>query len=263
MCSVEFFFTVIPGAWGTGFASDPSSHAQGSACGGLCSCSLQLDVNHSSLFSDKNRDTEIKFAFLALTLENHFKIMCQWLLESWISEKESNGLQETERVSPSGYSQEPCICRCTARWILDRVEQGGGVESPSKDKSYSGDPSGKVTARDSPQVNLRSITDQLLEFGETSSSWAKRDLEELQGATLRNYTDAIIIFSKLSPLTQDFTWEDHAPLEDGVLHCCQGVASGALLPIFSMAFPAWLGQNPPLSSEDYMLPTELFPQFMN
>jgi hypothetical protein len=82
VCSVEFFFTVIPGAWGTGFASDPSSHAQGSACGGLCSCSLQLDVNHSSLFSDKNRDTEIKFAFLALTLENHFKIMCQWLLES-------------------------------------------------------------------------------------------------------------------------------------------------------------------------------------
>lgn len=75
------------------------------------------------------------------------------------------------------------------------------------------------------------------------------------------YKSAAIQFHR-EPLTHNFTREDQV-IKDGVVRCCQGAASRALLLTFRSAFPGWLGQNPPLSSEGYMLPTELFLQFMN
>lgn len=51
--------------------------------------------------------------------------------------------------------------------------------------------------------------------------------------------------------------------KSAVMHYCQGVVSGALLLIFHTDFPGWLGQNPPLSNEHYLLPTEFFLQFTN
>jgi len=75
------------------------------------------------------------------------------------------------------------------------------------------------------------------------------------------YEPAAVQFHS-DPLTYNFTWEDQV-LKDGVVHCGQGTASGELLLIFHRAFPGWLGQNPPLSNEDYLLPTEHFLQFMN
>jgi hypothetical protein len=64
----------------------------------------------------------------------------------------------------------------------------------------------------------------------------------------------------LSPTS--FIWEDQV-FKDGVVHCCQGEDPGGAFAFFSHCFSGWLGQNPPLSSEDYLLPTELFLQFMN
>jgi hypothetical protein len=64
----------------------------------------------------------------------------------------------------------------------------------------------------------------------------------------------------LDPLVHNFTEEDQV-LKDGIVHSCQGAASGTLLLIFRMAFSSWLKQNSPLGDEDHMLPTELFLQF--
>lgn len=75
------------------------------------------------------------------------------------------------------------------------------------------------------------------------------------------YEPAAIQFHT-DPLAHNLTWEDQV-LKDGIVHCREGAASGALLLVFRAAFPSWLGQNPPLSNENYVLPTELLLQFTN
>ena len=64
------------------------------------------------------------------------------------------------------------------------------------------------------------------------------------------------------PLAHNLTLEDQV-LKDAIVPCGECAASEELLLMFHMAFLSWLGQNPPLSNKDYMLPAKLFLQFTN
>ena len=58
----------------------------------------------------------------------------------------------------------------------------------------------------------------------------------------------------------NFLWENQL-FQDRIVHGSQSAAPGMLWPVFCAGFLSWLRQNSPLTSEDYVLPTELFLEF--